>query len=165
MIVSVPVKNVSLIQTNQTEYVSTIRVISGEPESFTCVATNSTPAAKYKWYQGTTNITSDDDGAMEMVAFDNTTTAEDGDLTVVAFDNTTTADDGDVNVVAFDNTTTAGDGDVKVVTFYKADNGSDLKCIGWNHYTKFPFSESSITINVLCKYRGKLAVWYIYCAQ
>ena len=151
MIVSVPVKNVSLIQTNQTEYVSTISVISGEPESFTCVATNSTPAAKYKWYKGTTNITSDDDGAMEMVAFDNTTTADDGDVNVVAFDNV--------------NATTAEDGDVKVVTFYKADNGSELKCIGWNHYTKFPFPESSITINVLCKCRGKLAVWYIYCAQ
>ena len=84
-------------------YTRLINVISGKPESFTCVATNSTPAARYHWYKGATNITSADDGG------------------------------------------------VKLVTFNKLDNGSKLKCRGWNYVTKMPFPESSLVIDVLCK--------------
>ena len=102
---AVPVERVSLTPTNQTKYVSSISVISGNPESFTCVATNSKPAAKYQWYKGTSNITSADDSG------------------------------------------------VKIVTFDKPDNGADLKCRGWSHVTETPYPESSITINVLCKWR------------
>ena len=49
------------------------------------------------------------------------------------------------------NITTTDVGGVKLVTFQKTDNGSQLKCRGWNRVTKSPFPESAMAINVLCK--------------
>ena len=49
------------------------------------------------------------------------------------------------------NITSSDDGGVKLVTFNKTDNGSELKCRGWNRVTKGPYPEGAIAINVLCK--------------
>ena len=100
IVVSVPIDSVSL--DSMPTSISTISVISGASQTFTC--STKQPSARYQWYKGTTNITA------------------------------------------------TGDRGVKLVTFDKADNGSELRCRGWNRVTKIPYPESAMAVNVLCMY-------------